>query len=50
MFKVNNKENRTTSLTSFGVFILNFTFHTFFGVSIVDFEQVIVCWISIILK
>ena len=38
MFKVNNKDTRTTSLT------LN-TFQLFSSVSIVDFEQVIVCWV-----
>ena len=33
MFKVNNKNSRTASI-----------FHTFSNVSIVDFEQVNVCW------
>ena len=40
MFKVNNEDNRTTSLTSFWrlcYFQIYFTFY--FGVSIVDFEH-----------
>ena len=41
MFKVNNKNTRTTSLTLFGVFIVNFEHISrfFSSVSIVDSEQ-----------
>ena len=35
MFKVNNKDTKTTSITSFWIY-----FTLFSGVSIVDFEQV----------
>ena len=42
MFKVNNKNTRTTSLTSSGVFIANFEhiFTPFSSFPIVDFEQI----------
>ena len=48
MFKVNNKDARTTSMTSFWCFIVNFehisqTYFTPSSVS-VDFEQVNVSW------
>ena len=43
MFKVNNKNTRTTSMTSSSVFVFCF-FRS--GVSIVDFEQVHVSWFS----
>ena len=46
--KVTNKNTKTTSLikTRSGVFIVNFEhfFTSSSGVSIVDFEQVNVCW------
>ena len=54
---VQNKNTRTTSLTSFwwrhwcrsGVFIVNFEhFARFSNVSIVNFEQVNVSWVSVI--
>ena len=45
MFKVNNRDTRTASLTSFGrVYCwLEINFDPFSGVSIVDFEHVLVC-------
>ena len=47
MFKVNNKKNRTTQMTSFWYFIVNFEHisHLFSNVSSVDFEQVKVSWV-----
>ena len=47
MFKVNNKDTRTTSVTSFWCLYCQFwTYFTpFFSVSIVDVQQVIVCWV-----
>ena len=46
MFKVNNKNNKTTLMTFSGVFIVNFEqfFTPFSSVSIVDFELGIVSW------
>ena len=45
VFKINNKNTRKTSLTSFGVFIVNFVLIShFFSVSVVEFEQVNVNW------
>ena len=49
MFKVNNKNIRTTSLTSFWCFIVNFehsSFTTFSRVPIVDFEQINISWVT----
>ena len=43
MFKVNNKNTRTTVFLVFLLSILNI-FHTFSSVSIVDLEQVNVGW------
>ena len=44
MFKVNNKDIRTTSLTSFWCFSFIWTYFTPFScVSILDFERLIVC-------
>ena len=45
MFKVNSKNTRMSSCRS-GVFIVNFEHisHLFFSVSIVDLEQINVCW------
>ena len=45
MFKVNTKNTRMSSCRS-GVFIVNFEHisHLFFSVSIVDLEQINVCW------
>ena len=42
MFKVNDKDTKTTPLRRFGVFIVNFEHisHLCSRVSIVDFEQV----------
>ena len=40
MAKVNNKENDVTDV----ILLTMNIFHTFFSVSIVDFEQVNVCW------
>ena len=47
MFKVNNKDTRTTSVTSFWCLYCQFwTYFTpFFSVSTVDVQQVIVCWV-----
>ena len=33
-----------------GVFIVNCTFHNFSNASIVDFEQVNICWVAYTLK
>ena len=46
MLKVNNKDTRTMSLTSFCIFIVNFDnfFTPFPNVSIVDIEHKFVCW------
>ena len=47
MFKVNNKSRTTTITTSFCVFIVNYEISRFFStVSIVDFEQVNVNWVT----
>ena len=47
MFKFNNKNTRTLSLTSFWCFIVNFWsyFTPFSCIFIVDFEQVNVSWV-----
>ena len=48
MFKVNNKNNRATSLTSFGFFIVNLEHVSnlpFSSNSISDFEQVSINWV-----
>ena len=47
MFKVDNKNTRTTSMTSFWCFYcqLRNYFNPFSGVSIADFKQVNVSWI-----
>ena len=47
MFKVNNKNTRTTFIDVFLVFLLVTLniFHTFSSISIVDFEQVNVSWV-----
>ena len=42
MLKVNNKDIRMMSMTS-TTFNLN-KFRTFFGISIAEFEHVLVCW------
>ena len=43
MFKVNNKNDFNEVV--FGIFIVNFKYIShFFFVSVVDFEQVNVCW------
>ena len=42
MFNVNNKNTGTTSATSFQTY-----FTPFSSVSIVDFEQVNFCWVSV---
>ena len=43
MFKVNNKNDFNEVV--FGIFIVNFKYIShFFYVSVVDFEQVTVCW------
>ena len=46
MFKVNNKETKTTPMASFSVFIVNFEHisHLCSSVSIVNFEHVITGW------
>ena len=50
MFKVNNKDLRTTPVASFGVFMVNFE-HTYFtpcsSVSNVNFEQVHSGWVRV---
>ena len=43
MFKVNNKDNRTTLLVSFLLLTLNI-FHTFYSVSVGNFELVVFIW------
>ena len=50
MFKVNNKNTRTTSIHRSVVLIANFEHisHLFASVSIVDFEQLIVRQVSIV--
>ena len=48
MFKVNNKDTKTTPWRRFGVFIVNFE-HTSYlcsSVSIVNFEQVNAGWVG----
>ena len=47
MFKVNNKNTKTTSMMSFWCFIANFDEHfsLIYSVFIADFEQVNVRWI-----
>ena len=49
MFKVNNKDTKTTPMTSFGVFIVDFEHisHHCYSVSVVNFEHVIAGWESI---
>ena len=47
MFKVNNKDTRTTPWRRSGIFIVNFE-HTSSSVSIVNFEQVNTSWNLII--
>ena len=45
MFKTNNKNTRSTSMTYSGVFIVNFQHISLFSSgSVVDFEQVNVVW------
>ena len=47
MFKVNNKNNRTTSMTFSGVFIVNFEHIShIFLFFILDFEHVNVSWVG----
>ena len=47
MFEVNNKDTATTSGVVLQFLLLTFTiFHTFFSVSIVDYEQLNVCWVG----
>ena len=48
MFKVNNKNTRATSMTSFWCFYCSLLtyFISFPSVSIIDFEQVNVSWVS----
>ena len=43
MFKVNNKDTRTTP-TAVSLMLTLSIFHTLFGVSVVNFEQVIAGW------
>ena len=47
MFKVNNKDTKTTPMTSSGVFIINFEHISQLcpSVSIVNFEHVIAGWV-----
>ena len=45
MFKVNNKDTRTT-LLALALLLTLSIFHFFSSVSIIDFEQVNVCWIG----
>ena len=47
MFKVNNKNTKTTLLTSFWCFCCYLWTHFMFNVSIVDFEQVNVSWVIV---
>ena len=49
MFKVNNKDTRTTSKRRSGIFIITFDHisHIFSGVSIIDFEQEKICWLDL---
>ena len=45
VFKVNNKDTRTTSVMLFYLYCFLWTYFTFFSsVSIVDFELVNICW------
>ena len=46
MFKVNNKDTKTTPMASFWCLIVNFEHisHLCSSVSIVNFEQINVCW------
>ena len=46
MFKVNNKDTRSKSLSFSALFIVNFEhiLHFFSAISIVDLEQVNICW------
>ena len=48
MFKVNNKDTKTTRVALFGVFILNFEHISRYcsSVSIVNFEHVIAGWVN----
>ena len=49
MFKANNKNTKMTPLTVALLYLLTVNiFHTFFSVSIVDFEQVNVSWADFI--
>ena len=52
MFKVNNKAIKTTSMASFGGFIVNFgdISHLCSSVSIVNFEHVIADWVYFVLS
>ena len=43
MFKINNKDFKTTSMMSFWCFYFAPILHIFSGVSTVDFEYVFVC-------
>ena len=47
MFKVNNKNTRTTPMASFW-YLINFEYvsHLFSGVSIIKFEQVNASWVK----
>ena len=45
LFKLNNRDTKKTSMTYFGVFIVNLAdFKYCSGASIVDFEQENACW------
>ena len=44
LFKVNNKDTRTTSLKLFWLFIVNFVILHISSVFIVDFQQAKACW------
>ena len=48
MFKVNNKDTKTTPMASFWCFIVNFEHisHLCSSVSIVNFEHVIAGWVK----
>ena len=46
MFKVNNKDFKTTSMMSFWCLYFAPILHRFSGVSTVDFEYVFVCWFT----
>ena len=48
MFKVNNKDTRKTSMTSFRFFIVNFELIS--HLSPVDFEQVNVSWAQPVIR